>query len=233
MSIRNCARTLALCALAAATLATGATPAALEEGKDFRTLTPARPTASPGKIEVVEFFSYACPHCAHFFPLVNAWEGKLPKDVAFRRVPVGFGRPEWVNLQRAYYALLAGGDFARLDGALFYAIHEEQQPLMYEPTIAEWIGKNGGNAAQFATAYTSFGVNNQTVQADRMAEDYAIDSIPAMAIDGKYVAMADPARGELGYLQQLLENTDKLIARVRAEHAAASPAASTPAAKHK
>jgi protein dithiol oxidoreductase (disulfide-forming) len=228
MPIRSRAVTLALCALTALPLAKAAPAAAQEEGKDFRTLNPARPTASPGKIEVIEFFSYACQHCAHFFPLVNAWEAKLPKDVAFRRVPVGFGRLEWINLQRTYYALLATGDFARLDGALFHAIHEEQQPLMYEPTIAEWVGKNGGNAEKFATAYSSFGVNNQTVQADRMAQDYAIDSIPAMAIDGKYVAMADPQRGELGYLQQLLENTDKLIARVRAEHAAANPAA-----KHK
>ena len=224
MSIRNRAATLALCALVVLPLARGASEAAPQEGKDFRALNPARPTSSPGKIEVVEFFSYACPHCAHFFPLVNAWQAKLPKDVAFRRVPVGFGRQEWINLQRTYYALVATGDFARLDGALFHAIHDEQQPLVYEPTIAEWVGKNGGDAEKFATAYTSFGVNNQTVQADRMAEDFAIDSIPAMAIDGKYVAMADPQRGELGYLQQLLENTDKLIALVRAEHAAASPA---------
>jgi protein dithiol oxidoreductase (disulfide-forming) len=228
MSIRNRAVVLALCALSTVLLGKGAPAAAQEEGKDFRTLTPARATSSPGKIEVVEFFSYACPHCAHFFPLVNAWEAKLPKDVAFRRVPVGFGRQEWVNLQRTFYALQATGDLARLDGALFYAIHEEQQPLVYEPTIAAWVGKNGGDAEKFATAYTSFGVNNQTVQADQMAEDYAIDSIPAMAVDGHYVAMADPQRGELGYLQQLLENTDKLIARVRAERAQAGAAA-----KHK
>jgi protein dithiol oxidoreductase (disulfide-forming) len=224
MSIGSRAVALALGALVAIALGTGAPAAAQEEGKDFRTLTPARPTASPGKIEVIEFFSYACPHCAHFFPLVNAWQAKLPKDVAFRRVPVGFGRQEWVNLQRTYYALQATGDLARLDGALFYAIHEEQQPLVYEPTIAEWVGKNGGDAEKFATAYTSFGVNNETVQADQMAQDYAIDSIPAMAVDGKYVALADPQRGEVGYLQQLLENTDKLIARVRADHARAGPA---------
>jgi protein dithiol oxidoreductase (disulfide-forming) len=225
MSIRSRAVALALCALAAVALGKGAAAATLAEGKDFRTLAPARPTASPGKIEVIEFFSYACPHCAHFFPLVNAWQAKLPKDVAFRRVPVGFRRQEWINLQRTFYALQATGDLARLDGALFYAIHEEQQPLMYEPTIAEWVGKNGGDAQKFTTAYTSFGVNNQTVQADQMAEDYAIDSIPAMAVDGKYVAMADPQRGELGYLQQLLENTDELIARVRAEHARGGTAA--------
>jgi len=205
---------------------------AQQEGTDYRALEPAQPTNSPGKIEVIEFFSYACPHCAHFFPLVEAWEAKLPKDVAFRRVPVGFERPQWINLQRAFYALQASGDFTRLDGALFHAIHEEQQPLFDEASLAAWVSRNGGHGDQFSSAYVSFGVNNQTVQADKMVSDYLIDSIPAMAVDGRYVVMADPAPGESAYLQQLLANTDKLIAKVRAERAAAGKAAK-PAAKSK
>jgi len=223
MSIR--AVSLALCALAALLGANSAPAQALQEGSDFRSLTPPLPTNDPGKIEVIEFFSYACPHCANFYPLVSSWEAKLPKDVVFRRVPVGFQRPAWVNLQRVFYALQADGDLARLDGLLFKAIHEEQQPLFEEPRIADWIAKNGGNADKFAAAYASFGVNNQTVQADQMAEDYRIDSVPSMAVDGKYVAMSDPANGEMPYLTQLLATVDKLIAKVRAEHAAAKPAA--------
>ena len=206
---------------------------AQQEGTDYRSLEPPQPTGSPGKIEVIEFFSYACPHCAHFFPLVNAWDAKLPKDVTFRRVPVGFDRPQWVNLQRAFYALQASGDFARLDGALFQAIHEQQQPLFDEQNLAAWVGRSGGHAEQFSAAYVSFGVNNQTVQADKLASDYLIDSIPAMAVDGKYVALADPAPGETAYLQQLLANTDKLIVKVRAERAATAKPAMKPVTKPK
>ncbi len=217
--------TLTLCALIALLAIDPARAEALKEGTDFRALTPPLPTNDPGKIEVIEFFSYACPHCANFYPLVASWEARLPKDVVFRRVPVGFQRPAWVNLQRVFYALQADGDLARLDGLLFKAIHEEQQPLFEEPRIADWIAKSGGNADKFAAAYASFGVNNQTVQADQMAEDYRIDSVPSMAVDGKYVAMSDPANGEMPYLTQLLATVDKLIAKVRAEHAAAKPAA--------
>jgi protein dithiol oxidoreductase (disulfide-forming) len=205
---------------------------AQQDGTEYRSLEPPQPTDNPARIEVIEFFSYACPHCAHFAPLISAWETKLPKDAVFRRVPVGFDRPQWVNLQRAFYALQASGDFARLDSALFHAIHEEQQPLFDEQNLAAWVGRNGGHAEQFSAAYVSFGVNNQTVQADKLASDYLIDSIPAMAVDGKYVAMADPAPGEAAYLQQLLVNTDKLIAKVRAERAGAKPAAK-PVAKSK
>lgn len=217
MSIGNRAPALTLWSLITLAWLAAAPVSAQEEGKDFRTLNPPRPTDTPGRIEVVEFFSYACPHCWHFFPLVDAWVAKLPKDVVFRRVPVGFQRTEWVNLQRAFYALQATGDFPRLDSALFHAIHEEQQPLFYEGAIANWVGKNGGSADKFSAAYASFAINNDTVQADKMAEDYGIDSVPSIAVDGHYVAMSDPSKGEMGYLQQLLENADKLIAKVRAE----------------
>src|SRR5215472_1471406 len=90
--------TLALLSLAAAALCAG-TPASaqLAEGHDYRLVTPARPTSSPGRIEVVEFFSYACPHCAKFNPLLSAWVAKQPKDVVFRRVPVSYGRDAWTN----------------------------------------------------------------------------------------------------------------------------------------
>src|SRR5215475_7847129 len=125
-------RLLTLAALwLAATAALAGAPAAaqLVEGQDYRLLNPPRPTSSPGKIEVIEFFSYACPHCAKFFPLINAWAAKQPKDVAFKKVPVSYGRPPWMNLARAYYALEATGDLRKLDGALFHAIHEEHQNL--------------------------------------------------------------------------------------------------------
>ncbi len=187
------------------------------EGTDYALLTPNQPTQSPGKIEVLEFFSYACPHCAEFYPLVTTWLAMQPKDVTFRRVPVGFERPPWINLQRAYFALLASGDFNHLDGQLFAAIHQEHQPLFEESALADWVGKNGGNAEKFAAAYTSFGINNQTVQADKMAEDYHITGVPTLVVDGKYTALGNT-------LSELLANTDKLIAKVRAERAAAAPA---------
>ncbi len=190
------------------------------------------PAPAPEKIEVVEFFSYLCPHCAAFNPHVTQWVAKLPKDVSFRRVPVGFERPQWVNLARAFYALQVSGDYARLDGALFKAIHEEKQPLFDQGAIADWVGKNGGDAAKFALAYGSFGVNNQTVQADKMAQDYGVDSVPALTVAGKYYVLADATQGEEKYQSDLLAHASAVIAMVRTErHATGQPAATAPKAQ--
>jgi protein dithiol oxidoreductase (disulfide-forming) len=222
MSIRNCALTLALWVLATAgTVMSVAVHAQGVEGTDYRKIEPAQPTASPGKIEVIEFFSYMCPHCNEFYPLVTTWAAKLPKNVVFRRVPVGFNRPPWINLARAYYALQASGDLDKLDGALFHAIHEEHLQLFDEPSLTDWVAKNGGNADKFASAYTSFGVNNQTVQADQLAENYRIEAVPTMAVNGEYQAMGKN-------LAEILINTDRLIAQAHTEARAAGATA-----KHK
>jgi protein dithiol oxidoreductase (disulfide-forming) len=132
---------------------------------------------------------------------------------------VGFNHDLWINMQRAYYALQASGDLARLDGKLFHALHEERLPLFDEQRLSDWVGENGGHAAEFSRAYTSLGVNTQTVQADILAERYAIEGVPTLAVNGEYVALST-ARDEEQALTETLAHTDQLIARVRAERAA-------------
>ena len=228
MSIRN--RTVsALPWILAAALVAHAPPShgQLVEGTDYRKLEAPLPIDSPGKIEVIEFFSYGCPHCYEFYPLISAWAAKLPSDVVFKRVAVGFNRPPWINLQRAYYALQVTGELQALDGALFHAIHVEHQQLFDEASLASWVGSHALDADKFTQAYTSFSVNNQTVRADELTERYRIDAIPALAVNGTYVAMADSEHGQGPYFADLIAHTDQLIARVRSEspaHAPRSPA---------
>ena len=221
MSIRNRALVALWVLATAATGMSAPLHAQGVEGTDYRRIEPPQPTDSPGKIEVIEFFSYMCPHCKEFYPLVSTWAAKLPRNVVFRRVPVGFNRPAWINLARAYYALQVSGDLDKLDGALFHAIHDEHLQLLDEQSLADWVGKNGGHEEQFAAAYASFGVNNQTVQADQLAEKYGIEAVPTLTVNGEYLVMGQT-------FAEMLLNTDRLIAQAQSEaHAAGN------AAKHK
>jgi thiol:disulfide interchange protein DsbA len=213
MSMLKGMRTLLLCALAALSLLNSGAAPAQQEGTNFRTLVPVQPADSPGKIEVIEFFSYACPHCNEFYPLLSAWLPKQGKDVVLRRVPVGYDRPPWIALQHAYYALLVSGDLNRLDEPLFKAIHEQHRRLFDMQSIADWVGANGGSSEKFIAAFNSFGVNNQIAQADKMSEDYGVAGVPTLAVDGKYVALGDT-------FPDILANTSQLIAKERAAGAA-------------
>lgn len=179
-------------------------------GHEYRPVDPPQHGDAPGKIEVIEFFSYGCPHCNEFYPLVTAWAAKLPRDVVFKQVATGMGRTAWTNLAKAYYTLETTGDLKRLDGPLFHAIHAEHLPLFDEKSITEWVGKHGVDTAKFTTSFESFGVNTKISQAERMVENYKIEGVPMLAIDGKYVILGNS-------FEQILSNADAVIAKARGE----------------
>jgi thiol:disulfide interchange protein DsbA len=114
-----------LAALLTGLLCTLCLAADLQAGRDYSLIDPPLATQK-NKIEVIEFFSYACPHCKEFHPLISQWAAQLPKDVSFRRAPVTFKRVPWVRLSKIYFALETTGDLAKLDGAVFKALHEDR-----------------------------------------------------------------------------------------------------------
>jgi thiol:disulfide interchange protein DsbA len=179
-------------------------------GKDYTLISPAQPTEDAGKIEVLEFFSYGCPHCADFNPLVTAWAAKLPGDVVFRKVPITFGRAAWANIAKLYYALKVTGDLDRLESDVFKAIHNDRVNLFDEKSLLEWVAKKGVDQKKFAEAFNSFGVMSQVKRGDQMAQAYKIQGVPALAVDGKYLV------GGKDFNEQLAI-ADKLIAKARSE----------------
>ena len=180
------------------------------DGKDYTMISPAQPTEDANKIEVIEFFSYGCPHCADFNPLLKAWAAKQPGDVVVKKVPITFGRAAWANIARLYYALKVTGDYERLDSDVFKAIHNDRINLFDEKALLEWVAKKGVDQKKFAEAFSSFGVMSQVKRGDQLAQAYKIQGVPALAIEGKYLV------GGKDFNEQLAI-ADKLIAKVRSE----------------
>lgn len=183
--------------------------AQLVAGRDYAVINPAQPPDDPGKIEVIEFFSYACPHCNDLNPLIHKWAATLPSDVVFKRVPVSFN-PFYVLMARLFYTLETTDDLARLDAALFSAIHEKGLKLITEKNIADWATSQGVDARKFTDAWNSFGVNSKTKRADQMARNHRIQGVPAIAVDGRYLIGGKS-------LQEMLVLADKVIEKRRAE----------------
>lgn len=181
--------------------------APLVEGRDYERIVPPQTGASPGRIEVLEFFSYGCPHCKDFHPLVMAWAARLPQDVSFERIPVTFGRATWTNLARLYYGLEATGDLTRLDDAVFRAIHEERLNLFTPTAIMAWIKREGVDEKRFKAAFDSFGVGARIARSDQMVRNYRVRSVPQLTVAGRYMVTGREARG----LSDLLPIADALI----------------------
>jgi len=179
------------------------------DGADFISLDQAASTeGGPGKVDVVEFFWYSCPHCNSFEPLLEAWLSKLPKNVHFRRVPVMF-RPTFEPQQRLFYVLEAMGRLPELHKKVFYAIHVEKQTLDSVDQVANWVAKQGVDKAKFLEQYNSFPVVTKARRATQLQEQYKVDGVPSLGIAGKYFTSGSLA----GNMQRALQVTDYLVAQ--------------------
>ncbi len=199
--------------------AAGLAHAQPKAGVEYRELSPAQPTDAAGKIEVIEFFWYGCPHCFNFEPVIEPWTKKLPKDVQFRRVPAIFN-DEWAQGARAYYTLEAIGEGVRLHKPLFDAVHQDTRlKIANEAALTEWLGKQGVDTKKFAAAYRSFSVEGKVKRAGQLTQAYKIEGVPAMAVNGKYVVITDNIKS----FEQMLAVADYLVDQTRMKSGKAAP----------
>lgn len=204
---------LLLAGLAGAVLPAAAKSVALIEGVDYERIQPPQPGEVPGKIEVLEFFSYGCPHCKDFHPLVTAWAAKLPRDVTLQRVPVSFGRAAWTNLARLFHSLESAGELSRLDMAVFRAIHEQRANLYTEKSVLDWLKGQGVDTKRFAEALSSFSVASKVERDEQLVKNYKVQGVPLLTVAGRYAVTGQRAK----QLADLLPIADRLIAQVRSE----------------
>lgn len=181
--------------------------AELQAGKDYRLLEAALPSENPGKIEVIEFFSYGCGHCAQFHPMLKRWTEQLPANVVLRRIPVAWNRT-FADMARTYYALEITGDLARLDDEVFSAIHKDGERLDMPRARDEWLGKKGVNVQKFNDAYNSFSMQSKLRQGDQTLRASGLDGVPALVVNGQYVVLPDKH-------DEKLKVADALIAKLR------------------
>ena len=158
-------RDVSLAAISAATVAglpltaqaQGPAAAKPVEGKDYLSLDKRVPTdVGAGKIEVIEFFWYSCPHCHSFEPQFAAWLKAAPKDLVVQRVPV------------------------------FHAIHTERQQLNNAQALAAWANKNGLPEKKFMDTFNSFGVATKARRATQLQDAFKVQGVPALGIAGRF-----------------------------------------------
>jgi len=197
--------------LAALAFATGAA-ADLVEGRDYSRMKIPHAVDTGKKIEVIEFFSYGCPHCNDLEAYLQTWVKTLPPDVQFRRVPVMF-QDRWRPLAKIYYTLDAMGEDIRMSPEVFKAIHVSGLPLYQEKAFFDWAASKGLDRAKVADIYNSFGVDSKLKRALLLAQEYNIQAVPTLVVDGKFVTSSDRVGGHAGAPAAL----DALVAKARTE----------------
>jgi protein dithiol oxidoreductase (disulfide-forming) len=194
----------------------GASALDMVEGKQYTRIKNALPAEKGKKIEVIEFFSYGCPHCNDLEPFLQEWMKTLPADVQFVRVPVMF-QDRWKVLAKVYYTLDAMGEGQRLSPEVFKAIHVNNVPLYQDKTFFDWAASKGLDRAKVAEIYGSFGVDSKLKRALVLAQDYNVQAVPTLIVDGKFITSSSVLSGGHSSVPAAL---DTLIAKARAERGA-------------
>jgi thiol:disulfide interchange protein DsbA len=193
--------------------------AAPVEGTDYVELKPPQSVDSPGKVEVIEFFWYRCPHCYALEPELEAWVKRLPRDVQFKRVP-GVLNEDWAVDARIFYALESIGEVDRVHRALFDAIHKQGGVRLrgdaFAKWVAEWLGKQKVDMAKYDAALHSFSVESKLRRAAQMASAYKLDGVPALTVQGRYVVLASTSqKAMLATAETLIGEARKQLPKVK------------------
>ena len=180
-------------------------------GKHYHILDGRAPIEAPaGKIEVVEFFWYSCPHCSAFEPTLANWIKTLPKDVAFRRSHVAF-QDSFVPQQRLALTLEAMGLVEQLHAKVFTAIHSERLNLATGDAIAEWVARQGVDKTKFLEQYNSFSIQSKAKRATQLQNAYGVEGVPSIGIAGKFYTDGSMA----GNMERAMKVAEALIIQAR------------------
>ena len=202
-------RAFALCWLA---LALTMLPAAAQQVKrdvDYRVI-PQQPVESGERIEVLDFFFYACPYCNDLLPYLERWQKRNAAEIVFRHVPV-VRHDSWVPLAKTYFTLEAMGEAGRLHSAVYRSYHVEELSMSQDSVIAEWAEKNGLDREKFMTIYRSEETRQKVERARKMTADYDIHGTPSIVVDGKYLTSTSMTPG----IPQVIPVLDGLIRLAR------------------
>jgi thiol:disulfide interchange protein DsbA len=179
------------------------------EGVDY-VLIPSQPSASPDRVEVIEFFYYGCESCNRLEPHLQSWLKTLSPDILFRRIPA-LRRTAWVPLTRVYFALEQLGEIDRMHTAVYRAVHEDGINLGVSSEFFQWAQKNGINRNKVEQVLDSDSVIAKVQYARDATVAYAISATPSFVVDGRYLTSPGMLRNSDGLFQTL----DILIEKVR------------------
>ena len=183
------------------------------EGVNYDRLSTQTGTASPpGKIEIVEFFTYGCSYCYRMEPYIEAWRKKQPDDVSFVPVPV-IGNKTMETHARLFLALRATRVLNDAHRDAFRTIHTEKRMLLTAEDQERFVKRLGLSAEAFRKAYGSFEVGDQMKQTRNLMLRYRILVTPTFVINQTYLVKAS----RYSSFTELLDIVDELVLRVRSE----------------
>jgi protein dithiol oxidoreductase (disulfide-forming) len=213
----------AVAALSFAAVGATASPAAPKAGVEYLVLPQAQPTDAGDKVEVTEFFTYSCPHCYGFDPVLAEWVKKNAGKIVFKRVHVAVNEGDAV-LQRLFATTEAMDITEQTHSKVFDAVHPGRTRIQSDEAAFDWAEKAGLPRAKFIDTYRSFGMQARVNRLRNQTQAYRIEQWPMIAVGGKYMTSpyyaaqgTQPVPVETEQQKLALQVLDFLVAKAKAE----------------
>ena len=168
-------------------------------------------------IVVDEFFSYACPHCYTFQPIINSWKKNKPNGVKFIQTPAVFN-DRMIPMAKVFFSLEELDLLTPLHISFYKAIHEKQKKLFTREAIFKWFeSKKDVDFEKFKTTFDSFSIQSKVNTAKKKARKYKLPGTPYIIVNGKFITgpsmtVSDNGKVDserLGYVLNYLINSEK------------------------
>ena len=185
-----------------------------KEGTNFTRLAEPLKVATGDKIEVRELFWYGCPHCNQLEPIVIQWEKNKPENSEFIPMPAVFSQ-RWVFHAKVYFTLQALGIDEKAHPMVFESIHKLRKPINNLRQLNAFLKSNNFDIEpeKVENAFNSFSVDTNMRAANAYSLKSGANGVPAVIVDGKFLANVTSAGGGV----QLFQLVNELIELAQSE----------------
>ncbi|MBU2934439.1 thiol:disulfide interchange protein DsbA/DsbL [Vibrio cyclitrophicus 1F53] len=165
-------------------LSLSAHAAKFNEGEHYKVLD----LEASKKPMVTEFFSFYCPHCNSFEPIIQQLKQQLPKDAKLQKNHVSFmGGNMGLPMSKAYATMIALKVEDKMVPVMFNRIHNMNKPPRDEAELRQIFLDEGVDEKKFDAAYNGFAVDSMVRRFDKAFKDSGLSGVPAVVVNNRYL----------------------------------------------
>jgi thiol:disulfide interchange protein DsbA len=169
-------------------ISAGAHSALFTEGKQYKELD----TQASAKPIVTEYFSFYCPHCLRFEPIMEQIKQNLPDTATFEKIHVSFmGGNMGVSMAKAYATMVMLKVEHKMIPAMFTQIHSLRKRPHDDAALRQVFINQGIDAKAFDAAFNSFAVSSMQQRYDISFKGAQLHSVPSVIVNNKYLVTPD------------------------------------------
>lgn len=168
-------------------LSLSAHAAKFSEGEHYKVLD-----LEPSKKPIVtEFFSFYCPHCNSFEPIIQQLKKQLPEGVKLQKNHVSFmGGNMGKSMSKAYATSIALKVEDKMTPVLFNRIHNMNKAPKNDEELRQIFLDEGVDAKKFDAAFNGFAVDSMVRRFDKQFKDSGLSGVPAVLVNNRYLVQA-------------------------------------------